>query len=127
MFCPQGSVLDPLLFLIYINDLPKVSKKLTFFLFADDTNIYCESSDILEIQKTVNKEFKKVRKWLDVSRLALNIEKTNFVLFHSTRNKPVSQIILKFGKEKINQENCVKLLDYKKAVSNCWVILQNTT
>ena len=107
---PQGSVLGPLLFLIYINDLPKVSKKLTFFLFADDTNIYYESSDILEIQKTVNKELRKVRKWLDANRLALNIEKTNFVLFHSPRNKPVSQIILKFGKQKINQENCVKFL-----------------
>ena len=42
--------------------------------------------------------------------MALKIEKTNFVLFHSPRNKPVVQIILKFGKKKINQENCVKFL-----------------
>ena len=72
----------------------------------------------------------------------MNIEKTNFVLFHSPRNIPVSQIILKFGKKKVNQENCVKFLgllldsnlnwkphitELSKSCLNCWVILQNTT
>ena len=107
---PQGSVLGPLLFLLYINDLPLVSKKLTFFLFADDTNIYYESSDVREIQKTVNKELKKVRKWLEANRLALNIEKNNFVLFHPPRHKFNAQITLKFGKKKISQETCIKFL-----------------
>ena len=76
-----------LLFLLYINDLPKISSKLTFFLFADDTNIYYESSSLLDIQKSVNKELRKVGKWLESNRLVLNLDKANFVLFHLTQNK----------------------------------------
>ena len=84
---PQGSVLGPLLLLIFINGLQNVSKFLQFYLFANDTNIYYESSDLLNIQKILNRELRKVRKWLEANRLALNIEKTNFVLFHSYQCK----------------------------------------
>ena len=96
--------------MILINDLPNISKHLAFYLFADDTNIYYESSNLLHIQKIVNRELRKVRKWLEANRLALNIDKTNFVIFHSQQSKITDQIVLRIGRKKINQESCVKFL-----------------
>ena len=107
---PQGSVLGPLLFLIFINDLPSVSKYLTFYLFADDTNIYFESPELSKIEKVVNRELRKVRKWLEANRLALNVDKTNFVIFHLQQRKLTDHIVLKIGNKKIKQESYVKFL-----------------
>ena len=107
---PQGSVPGPLLFLIYINDLPNISKYLSFFLFTDDTNIYFKQHDLIQLQKIMNRELKKVRKWLDSNCLSLNIDKTNFVVFHSPQIKLVEPAIIRLGKKKIKHESCVKFL-----------------
>ena len=77
----QGSVLGPLLFLLYINDLPNVSKHLSFYLFADDTNIYFEANDLLTLQKVMNRELRHIKKWLDANELALILIKQILLSF----------------------------------------------
>ena len=96
---PQVSVLGPILFLLYINDLPNICDKLKFFLFADDTNIYLESSNM-------NKELEKLYDWLCINRLSLNVSKTNFVIFHAP-NKSKRIVI---NKEAIDEAKYVKYL-----------------
>ena len=60
---PQGSILGPILFILYINDLPRVSTKLKFLLYADDTNILHENTDANSIIKTINMEMPKIMEW----------------------------------------------------------------
>ena len=82
---PQGSVLGPVLFILYINDVCNVSSVLKFVLFADDTNIFCSNTSLHELQDTINTELAKLSIWFSVNRLSLNLGKTNYMLF---RNRP---------------------------------------
>ncbi len=83
---------------------------LLFFLFADDTNIYFEADDLNSLTRTINKELSKVKSWLDCNKLALNIDKTNFVLFHSPRKKVPDLINIEFSKKSISRSKYVKFL-----------------
>ena len=106
---PKGSVLCPLLFLIYINDLSNISKKLKFYLFADDIDIYLESRDLQSLEKVMNKKLKKLFEWLCINRLSLNISKTNFIIFCPI-NKPKIPVTILINKEAIDETKHVKYL-----------------
>ena len=84
---PQGSSLGPILFLIYINDLPNCSDLLTFRIFADDTNVFYSACDLKTLEKVINSELKKVKVWCDVNRLSINFSKTNFMIVKSPKKK----------------------------------------
>ena len=89
---PQGSILGPKLFILYINDLCRVSNCLKFILFADDTNIFCSGHDIIKLSEMVTFELKKLKDWFAVNRLSLNVSKTNYMLFSNSKYSTETQI-----------------------------------
>ena len=82
---PQGSTLGPLLLLLYINDLPNCSSKLSFRIFADDTNMFYTSNNLRNLESVMNEEFKLVVKYCATNKLSINLSKTNYILVSSSR------------------------------------------
>ena len=107
---PQGSVLGPILFLLYINDIQNSSNILKFYLFADDTSTIYSHNNLKEIEKIYNEELIKISEWLKANKLTLNVLKSKVVIFHSKYKKLNQQIVIKINQTPIEENNYAKYL-----------------
>ena len=105
---PQGSVLAPLLFILFINDICKVSTMFKFIIFADDTSIVCSGKDLQKLLQDTTRELGKVAEWFNVNKLSLNVDKTKFMVF---ANRYISgRIQLSIGKANVERVYEIKFL-----------------
>lgn len=109
---PQGSILGPLLFLLYINDINLVSDKVLPILFADDSNIFIHGKNIDEMIRIMNLELSKLDEWVIANKLSLNIEKTKFMIFSNRKfNAPLNNNI-SIRNNPLTNVNSIKFLGF---------------
>ena len=111
---PLGSILGPLFFLIFVNDLNNsTTKVLDPVLFADDTNLFCSDNNMMALFETANQELSQINDWFLANKLSLNVEKTKYMLFHKLtdqENIPLKLPLLKLNRKIIEREYSFKFL-----------------
>ena len=107
---PQGSILGPLLFLIYINNLSKAIIFSSVHHFADDTNILYASSSLKDINKKFNHDLSNLVQWLRANKILLNISKTEIIIFKSHSKQITKHLNFRLSGQKIIPKNHTKYL-----------------
>jgi hypothetical protein len=107
---PQGSILGPLLFLIYINDIENCSKILSFVLYADNANAFYSNSCLKTLASNIQNEMNELVQWLNANKLLISASKTKFVIFKSKNKSQHQEIIVKINNDIVEQVPCVKFL-----------------
>ena len=108
---PQGSILGPLLFLIYINDLAYTSPNAITILFADDTNAIYKHRSYQELQRLINDDLTILCDWFKANKLALNETKTKYMIFHNFHNKPPENFNITLNNSTLERVEHAKFLD----------------
>ena len=100
---PQGSIIGLLLFLLYINDIVNLSALADFLMFADDIDLFISSHSLESLSVIADTVLAKLAKWFRLNKWALNVNKTNYILFHSHQKKLLTQIKLTIDNIPIEQ------------------------
>ena len=110
---PQGSILGPLLFLLYVNDLPQSLLDAGSYLYADDTCIFYQHEDVKKIENVSNKQFSSLCQWFIDKKLSIHFRegKAKSILFSKTRG--LKEITISFAGHSIKQHKTVEYLSYQ--------------
>ena len=100
---PQGSILGPLFFLLYINDLNNVSTVVELILIADDTNLFMSHKDPAYLAASLNSELNKLSAWFKANKLSLNLKKTNFMVLKPRQKKYHFPMQISVNEQRIEQ------------------------
>ena len=100
---PQGSVLGPLLFILYSNDIPNSLKYSKSILLADDTTVCISVEDVTDLFRCLNHDLSNLNDWFKANKLSLNVNKTNYILFNKNTVVLPPDVCLYIGTDKLEQ------------------------
>jgi len=109
---PQGSVLGPLLFLIYVNDICSCVDDAAVKLFADDTNLFVSGQSVNEVSTIANMCISKLNTWFLANKLSLSLDKTCFSVFGVRDDNTCSKVELRLSNVTLKQVSCCIFRDY---------------
>ena len=118
---PQSSVLGPLLFLIYINDMSRVIQHSEMHHFADDTNLLYSSNSMKKINRQINHNLKLIVHWLRANRISLNVDKTEIVIFRPKGKDITKKLNFRISDQQIYISKQVKYLGLMLDESLTWL------